>query len=86
MAEHLPAFCFGFLLYETKRLDSAVSRSFRGVHFSDLISHPGLQCRLLEANAESVLMLLEHHSHAATACSAFITPLERGVTSLSSFL
>lgn len=69
-----------------KGMDLVVSRPFEGVYFYDMISHLGLQCCLIEANTDPSLMLLQHHSHAVIACSAFITPYERAVTSLSIFL
>lgn len=74
---------FGVLLLGMKCSDSVASRSFQGGRASDLISRPGLQCRLTEVNTEC-LRGPSHRSHAAAACPAFITPSERGVTSLSS--
>ena len=50
VAKCLPIFCFGLVLCEVKRLNSVLSRSFRGLHVSDLISCPGLQRGLMEVN------------------------------------
>lgn len=75
---------FGVLLCGMKCSNSVASRSFQEGHVSDLISCPGLQCHLTEVNTECSRVASQHHSHAAAACPAFITPSERGVTSLSS--
>lgn len=58
VAKCLPVFCFGLLLREVKRLNSVLSRFFRGLPASDLTSCAGLQRGLMEVNtvfADAVL-------------------------------